>query len=53
MYDISEASRLVAQNKRAVIYGGSIHAFQHNLANNRGVAKRIQIAVIDDIKAAV
>ena len=48
-----EASRLIAANKRNVIYGASIHAFSHNLANNRGVNKRIKISVVKDIKAKV
>lgn len=52
-YDYCEASRLVAANKRAVIYGSSIHPFQHNLPNNRGVAKSIKCAVISDPKANV
>jgi hypothetical protein len=43
----------VAANKRAVIYGSSIHPFQHNLPNNRGVAKSIKCAVISDPKANV
>ena len=52
-YDSSEASRLVAMNKRAVIYGGAIHSFNHNLANNRGTNKIINIAVIKDPSAPV
>lgn len=48
-----EALRLVAANKRNVIYGASIHAFSHNLSENRGVSKRIKISVVKDIKAAV
>ncbi len=52
-YDYCEASRLVAMNKRAVIYGSSIHSFQHDLANNRGTAKKIKCAVIKDPKIDV
>ena len=52
-YDACEATRLVAQNKRAVIYGASIHSFQHNLANNRGVSDEINVAVMQDIPAFV
>lgn len=48
-----EALRLVAANKRNVIYGASIHAFSHNLSGNRGVNKRINVSVVKDIKASV
>lgn len=53
LLDALEAAKTVSQNKRAVIYGGSIHAFQHDLKDNRGVAKQINVAVMKDIKAAV
>ena len=57
-YDSSEASRLVAMNKRAVIYGGAVHSFNHDLSDengerNRGVNRRIKMAVINDPKAPV
>ena len=52
-YDFSEASRLIAANKRAVIYGGAIHSFSHDLYKHRGTEKRIKTAVISDPKSPV
>lgn len=47
----AEAQRLIAQIKRSVIFGATIHPFAQGLAN--GVAENIKVAVIDDWKAAV
>lgn len=46
-----EAKRLIAQIKRSVIFGATIHPFAQGLAN--GVAENIKVAVINDWKAAV
>ncbi len=45
-YEFSEANRLIAQNKRAVILGATHHPFLQNVKN--GVAEKIKIAVIND-----
>lgn len=56
-YEFSEANRLIAQIKRSVIFGATIHPFAQNVYDddgvNRGVAERINIAVIEDIPAGV
>ena len=41
-----EAKRLIAQIKRSVIFGATIHPFAQGLAN--GVAENIKVAVIND-----
>jgi hypothetical protein len=46
-YEFSEANRLIAQNKRAVILGATHHPFLQGLDN--GVAENIRIAVVKDI----
>lgn len=50
-YEFSEANRLIAQNKRAVIYGATHHPFLQGM--KYGVAENINIAVINDISGAV
>lgn len=50
-FTFSEANRLIAQNKRATIYGATTHPFLQNLKN--GVSERIKVAAIKDIKGAV
>jgi hypothetical protein len=42
----AEAQRLIAQIKRSVIFGATIHPFAQGLAN--GVAENIKVAVIND-----
>lgn len=46
-----EAKRLIAQIKRSVIFGATIHPFAQGM--NNGVASEIKVAVIDDWPAAV
>ena len=50
-YEFSEANRLIAQNKRAVIYGATVHPFLQGL--KYGVADNINIAVVSDIPGTV
>lgn len=50
-YEFSEANRLIAQNKRAVILGATHHPFLQGLDN--GVAENIRIAVVKDIAGDV
>lgn len=47
-FTFSEANRLIAQNKRATIYGATVHPFLQNLQN--GVSERIKVAVLEDIE---
>ena len=47
----SESGRLVAQIKRSVIYGATMHSFAQGL--NNGVADEIKIACMPDVKAIV
>jgi hypothetical protein len=42
----TESGRLIAQIKRSVIFGATIHPFAQGLAN--GVAENIKVAVIND-----
>lgn len=49
--EFSEANRLIAQYKRAVILGATHHPFLQGLDN--GVSENINIAVISDIEAEV
>ena len=50
-FEFSEANRLIAQNKRAVIYGATVHPFLQGM--RYGVAKTINISVISDIPGTV
>ena len=47
----SESGRLVAQIKRSVIYGATMHSFAQGL--NNGVASEVKIACMPDVKAVV
>lgn len=50
-FEFSEANRLIAQNKRAVIYGATVHPFLQGM--KYGVAETINISVISDIPGTV
>jgi len=50
-FEYSEANRLIAQNKRAVIMGATYHPFLQGMKH--GVAETINIAVLKDIPATV
>lgn len=50
-FEFSEANRLIAQNKRAVIYGATVHPFLQEM--KYGVAETINISVISDIPGTV
>lgn len=50
-FEFSEANRLIAQNKRAVIYGATTHPFLQNL--KYGVPETMSIAVVSDIPGTV
>lgn len=50
-YEFSEANRLIAQNKRAVIMGATYHPFLQEL--KYGTASTINIAVINDMRGNV
>lgn len=50
-YTFSEANRLVTQNKRATIFGATVHPFLQNLQN--GVSERIKVSVLKDIPGQV
>lgn len=50
-FEYSEANRLIAQNKRAVIMGGTHHPFIQHM--KYGVAPTIKIAVMEDIPGNV
>ena len=50
-FEKSEANRLIAQNKRAVIMGATYHPFLQG--TKYGVASEINIAVIKDMPGAV
>lgn len=49
--EFSEANRLVAQIKRSVIFGATMHSFAQGLED--GVAEEINIAVINDMEGTV
>lgn len=50
-YTFSEANRLVSQNKRATIFGATVHSFFQGLQN--GVSERIKVATLGDIPGEV
>lgn len=47
----TESGRLIAQIKRSVIYGATMHSFAQGMKN--GVAEEVKIACMPDIKAIV
>lgn len=47
----TESGRLIAQIKRSVIYGATMHSFAQGIKN--GVAEEVKIACMPDIKAIV
>lgn len=49
--EFSEANRLIAQIKRSVAFGATWHPYLQGL--NNGVASRIRVAVVEDLKGIV
>lgn len=49
--EFSEANRLIAQSKRATIYGATVHPFVQSLID--GVEENIKVAVMKDVPGSV